>query len=223
MANPRKPLSSAGKEQRIVSAALSDVFLAGCQLYAASVCFTGLSRLHQNPRSGDLRCALCGFLLVALAAITGAVRYAFGANTKPLSKLNKATADVAGYVGLPLVGLHYYRHSIHLQDLPAAVPLYFVLACVVNQSVGRLFDAENGREAHRVLTNVLVFLLPAISCGMLWGSNALLASTAIFALAGILVGPSLERRIFGIRRGVLFNTALGVAAVLMSSSLSPTS
>jgi hypothetical protein len=70
-----------------------------------------------------------------------------------------------------------------------------------------------------VATNLVMFLLPAVACGVAWGSCSLLTSAAVFALAGVLIGPSLEKRLLGVPRGVLFNISLGIASLLMSSRL----
>jgi hypothetical protein len=169
----------------------------------------------------DTLCAMCGFLLVAFAASAGVVRYAVNVNSPTLAALNRSLADTAGYVGLPLVGLHYLRQVEAAQALAVVPSLVWVVGFAVNQAVGNIFAAGPARDLHRVVSNAVFFIAPTLLCGIAWrGASVVIVAVAVFALAGILIGPIVDKRLFGIRREVLFNISLGVASVLLSSRLS---
>ncbi len=208
----------------LLDCAFSDIVLASCNYYSASVCYDALlaSRTNKAKGGGEPLSAMCGFLLVAFAASAGVVRYTLNVNCTTLAALNRSLAETAACVGLPLVGLHYLRQVEGLQDfyvLPTT--LVWVVACTVNQAISNAFPAGAARDLHRVITNAVLFIVPALLCGIAWnGALAVLASVAVFALAGVLIRPIVDERLFGIRREVLFNTSLGVASLLLSSRLS---
>ena len=75
--------------------AISDAFNTACHLYAASVV----------AQSNVL--AAYGFFLVALASGLGTVRFAFSESM--FAQVNLDMAEVAAFVGLPLIGMTSLR------------------------------------------------------------------------------------------------------------------
>lgn len=165
--------------------------------------------------------AVFGFMMVVIAAAVGVVRFGFNDN---LALLNENLADVAAFVGLPLVGLCF---AVRVPQFAAAAAfvlfnthnllafslLLFVIETVANSS---RFEVKN---LLRTVVNVVFFILP--TGARAWIAQDLLCalSISLFVLAGLVIAPNNHKSFLGVRCINWFHYCLGLSAVGIASSL----
>ena len=180
--------------------AISDAFNVAAHAYAA----------HLASSAGNLP-AMLGFLTVCAAGTVGTARFAFDEN---LADLNSDLADVAAFVGLPLVGSSFFRGV-----MADKFEVYsFVVLLVMVEALTRTFGKEL-RDLSKVFTNLLFFVGPVAQANYFSQDWVPLLGITIFALAGIVITADRERYLFGVRRENLFHYAIGSAAVLIAMGL----
>jgi hypothetical protein len=190
--------------------AFSDAFNAAGHFYGALLCFEKGERL-----------AGCGLMTVALAAFVGVLR--FGFSESMFAGANGHLADVAAFVGLPLVGLAYLSRCsgalpLTLWELFASYDRTSVILGLV--CVEALTRDAKMRDLFKILLNLAFFVGPC-----LWASTQQLGKhdgaigVVIFALAGVIITAEREKYIAGVRCENWFHYAIGFAAVLVAKGL----
>ena len=181
--------------------AASDAFMCVCCLLAASIC--------------PSRVASIGYLLVATACGFGTLR--FGLAPDIFRPFNERTAQLAGRVGVPLVGLGFlgmtqHRPLLPLDDVSALATLVWLYAISLSLS-------EGTGELYTTIIGVLAMVC-VVAFGAAVGPTAIFAYTGVglFAFGGLAIGSDREKCIAGIRRENLFHYCLGVSLLLMAKA-----
>lgn len=175
--------------------AASDAFFAATSLAAARVAYQGAPSLP----------AWIGFALVAFAATVGTLRFGFA--ERLLAKANSDMAGLTAYVGLPLVGLSFALRWGVVQSADACA---FAVGCAAVHTCSASLS-EGGQELLKIALNVVFFLAPIVGYGASRRDAPLLGAAGLFALAGLAVGGSKDRALFGVLRANLFHYLLGLA------------
>ena len=203
--------------------AVSDLVNAAGHAYGAYVCYSS------NPN------AAIGLLYVAAAAAVGVLR--FGFNGKLFAPANGAWAEVAGFIGLPLVG-HASLQRL-LLGTPALLtsattsqlvtfltflfqPSAYLSMLVLMYVAFKGYCSEAGLSAARTGVAFTGFVLPLVVDGVLKGNYMLVSSVVLFLIAGIVVGADRHRYLVGVRRENWFHYLIAAAAVGIGSGLSLT-
>ena len=182
--------------------AISDSFNAAGHLYAAQLAFAS----SQSD-------AAFGFLSVGVAATVGTYRFGFDEGS---AAANGDLADLAAFVGLPLVGRAFLPTAAYPATDVSLISFVMVLA--MWEAFSRSYGKEM-RELCKVLTNVVLFVGPILMHSYKVKDHVLAASILLFAFAGIAIGGDRDRYLFGVRRENLFHYCIGVAAVGIAKGL----
>jgi chromate transport protein ChrA len=152
-----------------------------------------------------------------MAATVGVYRFGFD---EGFAGANGDLADIAAFVGLPLVGIDYMAHRV---DFLQAYAAWFnshsmVVALVMFEGLTRSMKKEV-RELAKTLTNILFFVLP-VAIGA-YKSNDIHALFAIvaFVVAAIVITPDRNKYIFGFRCENWFHYIIALCAVLIAQGL----
>jgi hypothetical protein len=149
---------------------------------------------------GDVMSSV-GFLTVALAGFVGVLR--FGFSESMFAQANGDLADVAGFVGLPIVGLSQvlsYRGNLSLSWSAFAThdKVVMIMALVCMQAVSRSLSPA-ARELQKIVTNLLFFVVPTAIIAQQKESMDALLGIIVFALAGIVITADRHKCILGVR------------------------
>jgi len=186
------------------SIALSDAFNAIGHLAAAFIVFQRANTV--NTFAG------LGFLSVWLAALIGVLR--FGVSEKLFTKANRDLANLAGFVGYPLIGLSFaVTHYKKEWDMSVALGVL-----VAWEALTRSFLEKNQDNA-KLLTNIVFFVGPVAAVSFESGDLRTLAALASFVLAGVVVTPHHDNTIAGIRCVDWFHVIIGATAYFFASAL----
>lgn len=184
--------------------AISDLFMAACHYWA----FWQLITSGHEPQA-------FGFLLVAFACSWGVLR--FGFSESAFKGLNEDFAQLAGRVGLPLVG------STLLPQLNLGLGLLATpFATLVALFAGHTVCARMGpkpKELVQTLLNLFFFVLPIGALANKYEDTQLAGGLSLFLVAGLVIGPDRQRLLFGIRRENLFHYGLGISTLVIASRL----
>ena len=174
--------------------------------------------------------AAAGLCIVALAAFCGIFR--FGVAIQPWQPIHAAFAELAAFVGFPLIG-----QKLRLQHLHPALGLHDVLSdpavdvamVVVLYTLARSSPAgrsEAGLDAFRTIFVILGFVGPALfqAFGSTEGRGAfknqlLGASVLLFVAVGLVAGADRSRSLIGFRRENWFHYVAALAAVGIGAGL----
>ena len=170
--------------------AISDTFNAAGNYMAAWTC---MSCNHQA--------AAYGFLVVAIAASVGVLR--FGFSERAFAKANGDLADAAAFVGLPLVGLDFLIHPAGSDEISRA---FFVLLLALSLSRSL---SEGALELAKIVLNVACLVGPVLVHAHRAGDWQAAAAIGTFAFAGIVIGADRHRCLLGVRRENWFHYFLG--------------
>lgn len=171
--------------------------------------------------------AATGFALVALAASVGVVR--FGCSEAKFQGLNGALAELAGFVGMPLIGLSFANHTrnsdffsylVLFNTLLREFPVQLTLGLVVLERLSNTFFPDNLSEFMKILTNLLFFITP---CCLFLQSGTfdekMVTALVLFLVGALLVGAERNRTLCGVRRENIFHYCIGTAAPLFALAL----
>ena len=224
MVSKRQPSSSSAEDFNLYpTVALSDVANAVGHAYGAYLCW-----------NAD-RTASLGLLFVSAAAVAGVLR--FGLHSRAFQPWNQALAEIAGFVGLPLVG---HRCLTRLLNDPAVSRLVartapypavadaarlvwsdpLIFACclfVLASGIREAFRWNEGlRSLWRTVIAFTLFVIPTVAVGVFTGGDAAVAlpgSVGLFLAAALVVGADRHRCILGMRRENWFHYLIAAAAV----------
>uniref|UniRef100_A0A7S3C7I6 Uncharacterized protein n=1 Tax=Haptolina ericina TaxID=156174 RepID=A0A7S3C7I6_9EUKA len=159
--------------------------------------------------------AAFGFIIVAVAASVGVLR--FGLSEGLFAKANEDLAALAGFLGLPLVGLSFAKKWLALQ-IPCEQQIGFVVACAIVCALAGSLPPK-AKELALVVFNFFFFLLPV--GGFSYANHDLQtgASIGLFAFAGIVVGADRYSYMLNIRRENIFHYLIAAASYGMSFGL----
>lgn len=181
--------------------AISDCFMGVCHVIASHTAYA--QGAHE---------AAAGFALVALANFVGVLR--FGYSETYFATVNGDLADLAAYVGLPLVGHHFASEWPLVQPyLPSPFP--FVVGCAAILTL-RKSAPDAVDDACRVLFNVLCFVAPVAVVSYQARDWTTFAGIVLFLVAAVPIGPDRHSTLLGVRRENIFHYALGVSALLLA-------
>jgi hypothetical protein len=169
------------------SVAISDFVNAAAHAYAAWLV------LSTSTMAG------LGFALVAIAAFIGTLR--FGVSARLFRPANEGLADLAAFVGLPLIGYECARLVLptHLwiaakfvlpSSLSNAEPLFGTMGLVVLLTILRGMPPAAFAESRKLIATAL-FIVPVIISGWTRG-NWLLVSCSCFDIRLELCSPTFE-------------------------------
>jgi len=184
------------------SIALSDSFNAVGHLYAG---FVAADNGHGI--------ASAGFVSVWLAAIIGVLR--FGVSEKLFAQANCDLADLAGFVGYPMIGMSYAHQYLEVDE---STVLGIVGMLVVWEAMTRSF-LEKNRENAKLLTNIIFFVGPVFAASHTLENPKILGALVSFVLAGIAITPHHHDRIMGIRCVDWFHYIIAATAVIFANEL----
>jgi hypothetical protein len=168
--------------------------------------------------------AAVGFGLVAIAATIGTLR--FMGFQKTFAKANANLADLAAFVGLPMVGMDYMMMTTKFMgsDWPLLNYLqHDFLLCVIALLVfwrfsEGVFSASATTNLVTVL-NLAVFVLPIVNHGISTGDQETLIAIGLFAFAGVFVGSDRKRCLLGVRRENWFHYMIGASSAMLAVRL----
>ena len=183
--------------------AISDAFNAAGHALAAALVW------HR-----DDKCAAYGFVIVALAATAGVLR--FGFSEQLFARLNKHLAHTSAFIGLPLVGVSFAQAWLEVALGTSDVLLLMV--GLVLLSVAALSLPDKLLELAKILVNLVAFLAPIVGHAHKLGDLRTAAGVALFAVAGIWIGGG-QGLIFGVKRVNVFHYAIGLASYMLALGL----
>jgi len=160
--------------------AVSDAFNVVGHLYAA----------HIALGKSDIL-ATVGFLTVAFAGAIGVLR--FGFSESMFAGANGDMADVAGFVGLPAVGLSFVPWTllsiISLGKIPVLNDMYriiFLMSFICIEATTRSASAGT-RKLTKIVLNLTFFVVPCIYHTYMGNDMKGLGAVVLFAVAGLNV------------------------------------
>ena len=197
----RSPSPSKAKPPRCPSSgglfptvALSDAVNTFGHAWAAAVAYSV---------GGTASDAGLGFALVAVASLVGTLR--FGLSERLLAKANGDLADLAAFIGLPMVGLSFGQrwlsHTLLCDEKAAAIVALAGLGAMARSL------PEAGQELAKVLLNVFCFVLPILGYGAANEDYETIGGVLLFAVAGLAVGADRHTCLLGMRRENWFHCA----------------
>jgi hypothetical protein len=154
-----------------------------------------------------------GFLSVWLAAIVGVLR--FGVSEKLFEQANSDLANLAGFVGYPLIGMSFVAKHFKALDINVVFIGFMLVAW---ETLTRSF-LERNKEAAKLVTNILFFVGPIIAVCQATEDYYTLGALIAFVLAGIVITPHHENRIFGVRCVDWFHYIIGSTACMFAQGL----
>lgn len=184
--------------------AVSDAFQAACHIFAAKIAYD----------KEDAVCAL-GFLTVAVAGIAGVLR--FGFSEAKYARANNGLADIAAFVGLPIVGLSFVQKMVNLGFGNSFFP--FVILFLSTVEVLTRCLPEKSRKLSIVILNVLFFILPIAFISYLKNDMGGVGGVVLFAVAGIVITSDRHRYILQVRCENWFHYCIGIAAYFIAQAL----
>jgi len=183
------------------SVAVSDGLQALMHFYAASLC----------PGST----ASLGLVSVGVAGLSGVLR--FGVDEANFRDANGALADLAGFAGLPLVGLAFITPHIRLAT-KADVTLCTLFSLLFLEAASRgVVDSQ--REALKVIVNVTLFILPLVHHAVKAGDASLAFAVAVFVTSTVVIGVDRHKLFLGMRCENWFHYCIGITALLIGKSV----
>lgn len=172
--------------------------------FNAAGCFAAAAIAHEGAPALP---AWIGFLIVAIAATVGMVRFGFAESL--LARTNADLAGLAAILGLPIVGLSFaLKWGVVSAD--GGQQLAFVACCAVVYACSASLP-EGAQELLKVVWNLFLFIGPVAGYGAARGDRALLASVGLFAVAGTVVGGSKDKSMLGMLNVNLFHYMIGLA------------
>lgn len=189
-------------DQLYPSIAVSDAFNAIGNMCAAFVAFTNGHEI-----------AGLGFLSVWIAALVGVLR--FGVSEKMFCKANQDLANVAGFVGFPVIGMSFVAN--HYKDLQLNL-LMISGFMVALEAFTRSFLDKN-RDNARICVNIIFFVAPIAAVCRETADFSTLIALITFVFSGIVITADHEKRIFGVRCVDWFHYSLGVTSYFIACGL----
>ena len=168
---------------------------------AFSDCFnviSGVTAAYMSFTNHDIQ--FLGFLLVAAAAFIGVCR--FGFYPKTFARLNGELADLAAFVGMPLIGLPFLEVLLASQygfTFDNKIHAAFVVTLIVLLFISHALP-DTIAELLKVLLNTLLMVLPIIVHGYTYSNFELLGAISCFLIGGVLIGPSRHTCLLGMRK-----------------------
>lgn len=157
--------------------------------------------------------AALGFLSVWLAAIIGVLR--FGVSEKLFQQANSDLANLAGFVGYPLIGMSFVAQ--HYKDLNINV-VFIGFMLVAWETLTRSFIDVN-KDAAKLATNIVFFVGPIAAVCHETKDYQTLGALVAFVVAGIIITPHHDNRIAGVRCVDWFHVIIGVTAYFFVQGL----
>ena len=169
------------------------------------------------------RHAAIGFGLVAIASIVGTLRFM---GFQQLAKANANLADLAAFIGLPMIGMDYMLMTPTFMGSPWPFLQYIqkdMLICVIGLLVFWKFS-EGAFNANATTNLVIVlslctFVLPIVNYGMARNDQETLIAVGLFAFAGIVIGTDRQRCLLGMRRENWFHYCIGLSSAMLAVRL----
>ena len=191
------------------SVMISDSFNTIGHLLAARMCYVDYGNTS----------AAIGFLTVSVAAAVGTYRFGFN---EGFDRMNGDLADLAAFVGLPLVGLEYFKrlktNPLGNIELTFETTIATVLLLLTLEAITRSVNVKI-RELVKTLANVLCFVAPVLYGSYTNQNYNALYGIIIFVVAAVVIEPDRHRCILGLRREDWFHYMIGVAAPLIAQGL----
>jgi hypothetical protein len=156
-----------------------------------------------------------GFITVAIAGAIGVLRFGFSESL--FAKANGDLADLAAFVGLPLVGYSFALKG-KLFDTAMWNICILIMTLITLENISRSFTSQL-RELSKIITNFVCFVIPVfMTC---YANNDMIGLSAIglFVFAGLVITADRHKLIFGVRCENWFHYCIGIAAVYIAKSL----
>ena len=169
------------------------------------------------------RHAALGFALVAIAAIVGTLRFM---GFQQFAKANANLADLAAFVGLPMIGMEYMMMTTNFMGNPWPFLEYLqqdMLICIVGLLIFWRFSegvfSSNSTTNLVTVLNLAMFVLPIVNHGMATNDQETLIAVGLFAFAGVFIGSDRKRTILGMRRENWFHYFIGLSSTMLAVRL----
>lgn len=153
--------------------------------------------------------ACLGFALVAAAAAVGTAR--FGCSARLFRPGNEALAELAAFVGLPLVGSAAVLRNAGAY-FSGVDPTAFAVSLAAVGAVVRGLPTS-AAEAVRTVLVAATFIVPVVIDGVLRGDAVMAGCGLLFAAAGLAVRPERHTFLLGLRREDWFHAMIATASV----------
>jgi len=197
--------------------ALSDACIVVAVAAAALHALYGVSPAQTN--------AAAGCCIVGLAAGFGVLR--FGVNESEFGQVHNYFSQLAGFVGLPMVGFCFFPVQSDagidalmslLPKLPTLSAADFVLILALLSVVAKRLPPKV-YSMTEVVINLFLFVLPVASRAYLKGDRLTLSAVGIFMFASLVIGPDRYAYILGMRRINWFHYLIAIAVYLITLGL----
>ena len=142
------------------------------------------------------------------------------------AKANANLADLAAFVGLPMIGMDYMLMTPTFMGSPWPFLQYIqrdMVLCIVGLLVFWRFSegvfSSNAATSLVTVLNLCMFVLPIVNYGMARNDQETLIAVGLFAFAGIFIGSDRKRCILGVRRENLFHYCIGLSSAMLAVRL----
>jgi len=190
-------------DEKVFSTALSDTVLALVAIFGSCI----FMQTEMNSTAG------IGFLLTGLAALFGTVRFGLWPQIRIFHEFLSA---LAGNVGIPLIAVAFYHHSLPLPGL------ILVAVLVALTLLHILFTVVISFPLYSTLIGSIAMLAIIVAGILVIGENTIvgifsISGSALIAVAGLVIKT--EGEWGSMKRVDLFHYALSVAYILLIIAL----
>ena len=140
----------------------------------------------------------------------------FGLSENTYAAANGNLADFAAFVGLPCVGLTYFKRVKTLNFNVSDVTMLILFGCVEAATSGM---HPKTRDSIKILINLLFFVAPVALVSVQEANYKSLGGIILFVIAGLVITADRHRNIAGVRCENWFHYCIGVAAYFIALGL----
>jgi hypothetical protein len=182
--------------------AISDAFQSLSHFYAASL-------IYQINFPAAL-----GLASVGVAGSVGTLR--FSLDEKRFETQNNALADIAGFAGLPLVGLYFMSIYLEMAKEANVLALFFTLLFIETATRG---GKKENKELMVGIINATLFIAPTLYHAITTSNTYLGLSVGIFVLGGVVITPARNKLFMGVICENWFHYCIGTSAVMLATAI----
>jgi hypothetical protein len=195
-----------GRHNKIYpSIAMSDCFFALANAYAAHY----IKDVHYECT------AWLGLTIVATTGVFGVLR--FGYSPRLFEEANVQFSGLCIFLGYPLIALDFIRFHTLVQMGLNDVLLFVVLSATL-ATVARSFS-QLAQLVLFTLFSTVFFVIPMIYISYISSDVILMSAIGLFVIAGVILTPDVELKLWRYRRVDIFHYLAGVMALMVASRI----